>query len=101
MDEGSQLRDSTFVVLKMKILFVVFGILLVALAVHGRPVCEECDEEVPLAVPGEDVLKVVRVPQTNQGGVDVQGINIIDAPVVCPEGQKPDHNGKCRPVWNG
>lgn len=87
--------------LKMKILFVIFGILLVALAVQGRPACEECDDEVPLAVPDENVLKVVKIQQMKPDDSNVQEINIIDAPVVCPEGQKPDHNGKCRPVWNG
>ncbi|XP_037052257.1 uncharacterized protein LOC119085852 isoform X2 [Bradysia coprophila] len=25
--------------------------------------------------------------------------NVIDVPVVCPVGQKPDQNGKCREVW--
>ncbi|EAT36632.1 AAEL011296-PA [Aedes aegypti] len=93
----------------MKILFVVCGILLVTLAVQGRPVCEECDDEAPLAFPDENVLKIVKVPQVKQEqsfeeaapGSDIQETNIIDAPVVCPEGQKPDHNGKCRPVWNG
>ncbi len=25
--------------------------------------------------------------------------NVIDVPVVCPGGQKPDQNGKCRDEW--
>lgn len=25
--------------------------------------------------------------------------NVIDVPVVCPNGQKPDPNGKCREEW--
>lgn len=25
---------------------------------------------------------------------------MIDAPVVCPGGQKPDQNGKCREEWS-
>lgn len=30
---------------------------------------------------------------------EVVTFNVIDVPVVCPEGQKPDKNGKCRDVW--
>lgn len=26
--------------------------------------------------------------------------NVIDVPVVCPIGQKPDKNGKCREEWD-
>ena len=26
--------------------------------------------------------------------------NIIDVPVNCPPGQKPDQNGRCRPVFS-
>lgn len=63
----------------MKILLGICGLLGLALVVQGRPVCEECDE-IPVVV--DDLKK-----------------NIIDAPVVCPPGQKPDNKGKCRDVW--
>lgn len=46
----------------MKILIVICGVLLVALAVSGRSVCEECDEEAPLAVPDDQVPKKVILP---------------------------------------
>lgn len=35
-----------------------------------------------------------------QNSTEFGTFNIIDVPVVCPEGQKADKNGKCRDVWN-
>uniref|UniRef100_A0A1Q3FRC0 Putative conserved secreted protein n=1 Tax=Culex tarsalis TaxID=7177 RepID=A0A1Q3FRC0_CULTA len=47
------------------------------------------------AKPVDDVVQTDK--NTSEDGV--QQSNIIDGPVVCPPGQKPDHNGKCREVW--
>ncbi|KAL1404127.1 hypothetical protein pipiens_005455 [Culex pipiens pipiens] len=47
------------------------------------------------AKPVDDVGR----PDLTSSEDGVQQSNIIDGPVVCPEGQKPDHNGKCREVW--
>ncbi|KAL9692787.1 hypothetical protein quinque_000075 [Culex quinquefasciatus] len=48
------------------------------------------------AKPVDDVGR----PDLTSSEDGLQQSNIIDGPVVCPEGQKPDHNGKCREVWN-
>ncbi|EAT39775.1 AAEL008441-PA [Aedes aegypti] len=32
--------------------------------------------------------------------IDSSRRQIFVAPVVCPSGQKPDHRGRCRPVWS-
>lgn len=71
-----------FVTLKMKILFMIFGILLVALTVQGRPACEECDDEVPLAVPDENVLKVVKIQQMKQDDSNVQEVSSISPRII-------------------
>lgn len=70
------------VTLKMKILFVIFGILLVAVAVQGRPACEECDDEVPLAVPDENVLKVVKIQPMKPDDSNVQEVSSISPRII-------------------
>ncbi|XP_058818102.1 uncharacterized protein LOC131681362 [Topomyia yanbarensis] len=90
----------------MKFLHAVCGLLLLVSIVQCRP-CEDCDEEVPLAasklddpdiISGEDLLRNA-VPTVEDGTIPLPD-NVIDAPVVCPPGQKPDHKGKCREVWS-
>ncbi|XP_055640646.1 uncharacterized protein LOC129778036 [Toxorhynchites rutilus septentrionalis] len=86
----------------MKFALVFFAIFVLAHGVQGRP----CDED--SSASSEE--RIVRVPESKpvpveeEDSVSVEDSgfkpsNIIDGPVVCPEGQKPDHKGKCREVW--
>ncbi|XP_055599935.1 uncharacterized protein LOC129749099 isoform X2 [Uranotaenia lowii] len=63
--------------------------------------------QVPVAVPDTIVEKLENFIAEVRAKMDaepapivVQPNNVIDAPVQCPPGQKPDHNNKCRDVWS-
>lgn len=53
-------------------------------------------QSVPGSVAGS-VAKPAAVPRSNF--VVIPSRSIFVAPIVCPEGQKADRNGKCRDVW--
>uniref|UniRef100_A0A1L8DNF7 Putative secreted protein n=1 Tax=Nyssomyia neivai TaxID=330878 RepID=A0A1L8DNF7_9DIPT len=84
---------------------VLFGIFAIVAAL---PASGEYNEQVaPEESPPQpdDVIPEYEVEDLespgNQGGSDSWGskINVIDVPLVCPEGHLIDHNGKCREIW--
>uniref|UniRef100_A0A182Y0D0 Uncharacterized protein n=1 Tax=Anopheles stephensi TaxID=30069 RepID=A0A182Y0D0_ANOST len=83
----------------MKLALLLFGVVLLASLAYGRPVgCEDEPEDPPLAVDALHVDIVVMQEPNSSKGLLQNPKNIIDAPKVCPDGQKLDHQGKCRPV---
>lgn len=37
--------------------------------------------------------------QVADGSVVIEGKSVIETPIVCPAGQKPDKNGRCRQIF--
>uniref|UniRef100_A0A182MZ55 Uncharacterized protein n=1 Tax=Anopheles dirus TaxID=7168 RepID=A0A182MZ55_9DIPT len=83
----------------MKFVAPLFVVVLLACVAYGVPVGCEDEPEAPPASVDVDVAKVAALAKELADLIDgPQKANVIDGPKVCPDGQKLDHQGKCRPV---
>lgn len=73
----------------MKFAVKVVLVVLAALALNVG-ICSAVAVSIPASV--AEIPKPVPIP-------DAVHRSIFVAPIVCPEGQKADRNGKCRDVW--
>ncbi|GAB0095244.1 uncharacterized protein DMENIID0001_106000 [Sergentomyia squamirostris] len=88
-----------------------FGIFIVAvIAVPLTPIESAKDIQMELDIPEDDPVPVEETPPSASDGRSPPGgskigqlpknpINVIDVPLVCPEGQLIDHTGRCRDMW--
>uniref|UniRef100_A0AAG5DI59 Uncharacterized protein n=1 Tax=Anopheles atroparvus TaxID=41427 RepID=A0AAG5DI59_ANOAO len=89
----------------MKLALLLLSVAVLVCAVNSAPVgCENEPEALPkpVDVTARDgatktvVQKIVGIVQ--EGSLKTPKLNVIDAPIVCPDGQLLDHQGKCRPI---
>uniref|UniRef100_A0A4Y0BGQ6 Uncharacterized protein n=1 Tax=Anopheles funestus TaxID=62324 RepID=A0A4Y0BGQ6_ANOFN len=79
----------------MKLVLLLFGVVVLASLAYARPAgCEDEPEAPPVPV-GQQQLDTADQQSSNLSQAKQ---NVIDPPKVCPDGQKLDHQGKCRPV---
>uniref|UniRef100_A0A1B0GMT7 Uncharacterized protein n=1 Tax=Phlebotomus papatasi TaxID=29031 RepID=A0A1B0GMT7_PHLPP len=88
----------------MKIFWIfaaLFGIFMVveALPVSSEVQKEAVEEELDLPEEAPPAEEETAFPRRNDSWGSKSQSNVIEVPVVCPEGQLLDHLGDCRDIW--